>query len=307
MTQPVVLNDLVVIHVSGQDATEFLQSQLTQDLDIPGQDKAALAAYCTPKGRVLASMVIIPASAAENGWLLVTRADNADTLISRLRMFVLRAKVEISLTDLHVTGHKQAMADTPATPAWQAHHGDAVYSITLPSSDATASKRWWTLSADKPQTAMDSNEARQAWWADDIAAGLPWVQQDNREVYLAQTLNLDLLEAVSFTKGCYPGQEVVARSHYRGVIKRRAAYGTAPIQDIEQGHVLIGKDIFDAQRPKNPCGRIINAAITNNTLHVLMETQLADLENKADFRLGSPEGAAITVQLLPYPLVAQSE
>src|SRR3546814_3190939 len=90
-------------------------------------------------------------------------------------------------------------------------------------------QRWWLITdeSDPAPSLPAGNTAR--WQADDIAAGLPWVQAATQDLFIPQTLNLDLIDGVSFTKGCYPGQEVVARSHYRGTVKRRTAYGV--VQD----------------------------------------------------------------------------
>src|SRR5690606_761075 len=125
---------------------------------------------------------------------------------------------------------------------------------------------------------------------------LPWVQAATQDLFIPQTLNLDLLGGVNFSKGCYPGQEVVARSHYRGTVKRRMAHAVSEAYSGTEAAALAGVDTFDGKQPDAPCGRIVNAAMdTNGALHVLMEVQLADLET-ADFRLGSPTGPALQVR-----------
>src|SRR5690606_22708266 len=137
--------------------------------------------------------------------------------------------------------------------------------------------------------------ACQRWHAADIAAGLPWVQTATQDVFIPQTLNLDLIDGVSFTKGCYPGQEVVARSHYRGTVKRRMAYGLIQAPGGIDAGTLPGTDTYNANDPGNPCGRIVNAAQAGESIHVLMEVQLADLGH-ADFRLGQPAGPVIAIK-----------
>jgi folate-binding protein YgfZ len=121
-----------------------------------------------------------------------------------------------------------------------------------------------------------------------------------QDVFIPQTLNLDLIDGVSFTKGCYPGQEVVARSHYRGTVKRRMAYGTVNETPSQPAASLPGIDIFDANKPNSPCGRVINSAQAQQ-IHLLLEIQLSDLES-ADFRLGEVDGPAITLHALPYAI-----
>src|SRR5690606_13248969 len=100
-------------------------------------------------------------------------------------------------------------------------------------------------------------------------------------------------------KGCYPGQEVVARSHYRGTIKRRMAYGIARV-DAAAG-ALAGSDIFDAARPESPSGRVVNAAVHQGETHLLIEVHLADL-GTAEYRLGAVDGPPIGIQPLPYAI-----
>src|SRR5690606_20265238 len=115
---------------------------------------------------------------------------------------------------------------------------------------------------------------------------------------------LDLINGISFTKGCYPGQEVVARSHYRGTVKRRMAYGTAQVA-TDAVESLTGQDVFDANgtHPDTPTGRIINAAQDGVTTHLLIEVKLADMTNAA-YRLCEPNGPAVTLEALPYDIQA---
>src|SRR5690606_20468615 len=130
------------------------------------------------------------------------------------------------------------------------------------------------------------------WHAADLAAGLPWIGAQTQDLFIPQTVNLDLIEGVSFSKGCYPGQEVVARSHYRGTVKRRMALGTlsAAVPAAEPG-----ADIYDARQAGEPCGRIVDAAERT----VLFEAPLDAVEG-GDLRLGAPDGPAIAPRALPY-------
>lgn len=302
----VSLTNLTVLSVSGPDAASFLQSQFTQDMSNADPQRALLAAYCSPRGRVLATMVVVPPAEADNAFLLLVRTDIADTLAKRLRMFVLRADVQVEQLDWQVTGGwHHAPRDTDA---WHVTRTHSACRITAPDGAQADISRYWVLASEATESRPDTT-ALQKWHADDMAAGLPWVGADNQEVYLAQTLNLDLLGAVSFTKGCYPGQEVIARSHYRGVVKRRTAYGVvAPDQDtsLPEPTTLVGTDTWNAAAPKSPCGRVINAAQTESGLHVLIEVQLRDLPD-ADFRLGQADGPGIRLQPLPYDIVEPSD
>ncbi|HEY9281538.1 MAG TPA: folate-binding protein [Eoetvoesiella sp.] len=161
-----------------------------------------------------------------------------------------------------------------------------------------------TLSAPAPISTLEHTDYNAQWQSADIAAGLPWVVAATQDVFIPQTLNLDLIDGVSFSKGCYPGQEVVARSHYRGTVKRRMAYGIISEVPAQPAQTLPGVDIFNAHNPNSPCGRVINAAQTHQT-HVLLEVQLSDLDS-ADFRLGQADGPPIAIHALPYPITVSS-
>lgn len=296
------LTDLAVIALTGADATSFLQSQLTQDVDALGPDRAAVAGYCTARGRLLASMIVVQKGPdPSDGWLLLTKADAALSFGQRLRMFVLRAKVDVTISEAVVVGVR---SEDTAPPYGVVRHDNQIW-ISAPVRDKAPSARWWLIDmapSDKhpADTGGQTPETKlQAWQADDMAAGLPWIQAATQEAFIPQTVNMDLINGISFTKGCYPGQEVVARSHYRGTIKRRMAYATGPSVPADSVQGLVGTDTFDTNRPGRPCGRVINAAVADNILHVLMEVQLADLDG-ADFRLETDTGPAVTIADLPY-------
>lgn len=315
-----LLHDLSVIQIEGADAATFLHSQLTHDIAqlTPGQ--ARLAGYCTAKGRLLASVVVWRGSQADTLFALV-KADLAADLVKRLSMFVLRAKAALRITDLPVYGISMARGTNLQTgltsilgaaaaqlDPGQLPHIPSPYSTTVstqstwiaaPSAD-TGVNRWWVV-GETPAAAPENLAPIAHWQAADIAAGLPWVLAATQDTFIPQTLNLDLIDGVSFTKGCYPGQEIVARSHYRGTVKRRMAYGLG--HGIAPDASLEGTDIYDAARPASPCGRVINAATAGDYTHFLLEVQLADLES-ASFRLGSAEGPAIEIQALPYGITA---
>lgn len=335
------LTDLAVIDISGADAASFLHGQLTHDITGLTRDRAHLAGYCTAKGRLLGTMVIWQMPDAETpAFRALIKADIADAVAKRLSMFVLRAKVTLSVSRPLILGADlkgpngnelakrkgpesatvdpalvASAADLPSAPApWTVVHSSVGVWIAAPGTQANGT-RWWLITPEPASERSAAASKDMAFWqGGDIAAGLPWVESATQDVFIPQTLNLDLIDGVSFTKGCYPGQEVVARSHYRGTVKRRMAYGV--IQDATNVDVaaLPGTDTYDALKPDNPCGRIVNAAAagpdgpasgTAGLVHVLMEVQLADLET-ADFRLHGPDGPAIALRALPYEILTSS-
>lgn len=321
MTEPlentaIPLEQLAVIEISGADAATFLHGQLTHDIAQLPPGLACLAGYCTAKGRLLASLVVWRAPQSEPpAFHALIAKDIAETVVKRLSMFVLRAKAKLAVTTLPVQGivlrrdeakqAEQALeragiagASLPSDPSpYTVVHLPDAACIAAPSADAGAA-RWWIV-GKAGAAAQPGAEA--LWRAADIAAGLPWIVAATQDTFIPQTLNLDLIDGVSFTKGCYPGQEVVARSHYRGTIKRRMAHGL--IEPAPASEPLPGADIYDARQPESPCGRVINAASTETGCHLLLEVQLADLDS-ADFRLETAEGATIRIQPLPYSIAA---
>ncbi len=302
------LPGLRVLAASGEDTLTFLHGQLTQDVTGLPPDAARFAGYCTAKGRLLATLVMWRGQ--PEGWRALVRADLADSLLKRLSMFVLRAKVKFSLAELAVAGISAQAEDIPALA--KAAGGElpaAPWGLAeLPSGTWIAApgdqRRWWWIASPEQVASHGAALAaglsqgdEQSWQAADLAAGLPWISAATQDLFIPQTVNLELIDGVSFTKGCYPGQEVVARSHYRGTVKRRMALGTSALPAP-----ALGTDVYDAaQAGDEPVGRVVDAAGTGEQAWLLFETTLAALP--ADqLRVGAPDGPAITLQALPYAI-----
>ncbi|OAM16796.1 tRNA-modifying protein [Eikenella corrodens] len=205
-----------VTEVSGADAAEFLHSQLSNHiLDLqPGE--ACFATYNSPRGRVLANMLVLRRA---DRFLLVMAADLLDATIKRLRMFVLRSKT-VFHTDSAWQVYGQSGADTGADAAalkFAAEEDDNGL-ITL----ALAGGNCILLST-APLPDADHPAAAEAWQAAEILQGRPWISQPTAESCVAQMLNQHLLGGVHFKKGCYPGQEIIARAQYRGQVRRGMA------------------------------------------------------------------------------------
>lgn len=310
------LDDLAVFTASGADALSFLHGQLTQDVTGLPADAARLAGYCTAKGRLLATLVMWRgAGDAQDApeFYGMVRQDLSQALIKRLSMFVLRAKVKLADAPLHVAGVQatpdqaaalQAVAGALPRATWQRADLPSGTWIVAPSADDRL--RWWWIASDAQ---LEQSAAlvqalglapAQQWQAADLAAGIPWIAAATQDVFIPQTVNLDLIQGVSFTKGCYPGQEVVARSHYRGTVKRRMAFGTIADADL-QGATLTGVDVFDAAQPGEAVGRVVQAASDGGVVSVLFETTLAALP-EGDLRVASADGPRIAAAPLPYSI-----
>lgn len=224
------LDDLALIAARGPDARKFLHGQLSQDVLGLAADRVALAGFHNPQGRALAILRLVPL--AEDALLLVLPAELAATVTQRLRRFVLRAK--LTLEDASAQWLRVGLAGPAATAALAAA-GLAVESPVIGAlarrpgclawRHALAPERFIVLAEAATGLPVDwpapQADAARDWQAADVASGLPQVHAATSEAFVAQMLNLDALDGVSFTKGCYTGQEVIARAHYRGRVKRR--------------------------------------------------------------------------------------
>lgn len=290
------LPDLCVLQFQGADAVSFLHAQVSNDLEHLAADQACIAAYCTAKGRSLATMVLWREQ-DETVFALVRR-DLSEALIKRLRMFVLRSKVTISLAELQVYG----VADSsPAQAVWSVQRDGTDTLIQAPG-ELNGLRRFWRVSPLQ-DAAAQASEGR--WESADILAGLPWIGAVTQDLFIPQTLNLDLIGGINFKKGCYPGQEVVARSHYRGTIKRRMMAARTAVLDTAP-QVQEGSDVFLRSNTDTSAELVAAARIINQTWlaeqqrsYVLMEVVLADLE-QGQFQL--EQGQALELQPLPYAL-----
>ena len=290
------LPDLCVLQFQGADAVSFLHAQVSNDLEHLAADQACIAAYCSAKGRSLATMVLWREQ-DETVFALVRR-DLSEALIKRLRMFVLRSKVTISLSELQVYG----VADSsPAQAVWSLRCDGTDTLIQAPG-ELNGSSRFWRVSPLQ-DTAAQASEG--CWESADILAGLPWIGAATQDLFIPQTLNLDLIGGINFKKGCYPGQEVVARSHYRGTIKRRMMAARTAVLDTAP-QVQEGSDVFLRSNTDTSAELVAAARIINQTWlaeqqrsYILMEVVLADLE-QGQFQL--EQGQALELQPLPYAL-----
>jgi tRNA-modifying protein YgfZ len=220
VSQPFPMSSLEALAVTGPDARIFLQGQLSSDINEVTGNRGQLSAWHDPKGRVLAIFRILP---WPDGFLLVMQAELAPAIEKRMRMYVLRAKVQLQ------AGVPVRALDAEGAAAWFAGGGVALEETPLSAvlAEGFSALRmpgacgWLVAGVGAPETPCNP-AGTDAWAVAEIAAGVPEVYPATSGQFVAQMLNLDRLGAVSFTKGCYPGQEVVARAHHLGRVKRRA-------------------------------------------------------------------------------------
>ena len=313
------LPDYSVLRVTGPDAVAFLHSQLTNDLAGLADQRAQINGYCTPKGRLLATAITW--RLMESIRLLVPSPE-ATGLASRLRKYVMRAKVSVEIEDnTAVIGIAQRAAEahdvcgiSPQAPMCAAALGDrslvglepvvvngrsfARHLLMLPGHELTES--WKTLGQ------FLSSASTSDWRWLEVLSGQPRIVGRAVEQFVPQMINLERVEGVNFKKGCYPGQEVVARSQYLGKLKRRMFLATTHGADC-----VPGSDVF-ASGQTEPVGQVVLGAPVpqfegspRDANVVLFEASREIVDehlDQAGLHLDAPNGRTLSGLPLPYAL-----
>jgi folate-binding protein YgfZ len=297
------LPHLGIIRAAGADAASFLHNQLTNDVLLMKDGQCRLAAFCNAKGRMQASFVVYKCSAEEV--LLICRQDLLAQTVKRLSMFVLRAKAKLSdATDefqlLGLAGDAVVQTLRHATPVvpstlepWQRHALGNADVLTLYPALGQARAFW--LAPKDVAAPTGAPLSAELWQVGEVMSGIAWVELATFEAFVPQMLNYESVDGVNFKKGCYPGQEVVARSQFRGTLKRRAfiVQSAAPM--------AAGQEVFSSADAKQPCGLVAQTA-TDGANHVaVVELQLSATENTT-LHLGVANGPALSLLPLPYAL-----
>ncbi len=316
------LNDWSCISVIGPDAVDFLQNQLTNSVKSIANTPAAsialphqqnrFAGYCSAKGRLMANFWIMRQDSPVNNesnesqpaFYLFISKDLAASLAKRLSMFVLRSKVKVlDLTEsMTVYGYAtESNASTEEFKKMTSMVGVLTAELTAVNINQVQTKRY-LMAAPKNQVMGDGlDEALQAWNWLEIQSAIPRITQATFEQFVPQMINMESLKGIDFQKGCYPGQEVVARSQYRGTIKRRLQVAHLN----HQANILPGTEIFHSDDPSQPCGMVILAAphpLVSDRFDVQVECKLEALQT-GSVHLGSATGPALSFSALPYPLI----
>lgn len=296
------LGQFTTLRVSGPDAQSFLQNLLSNDIRNVSATQAQLSSFNTAKGRMLATFLIWRDA---DDYLLQLPATLSEALRKKLSMYVLRAKVKITdasneIISLGLSGSQQILPEgcLELPPLGVSHStelgcsiirlGDARFQLnTTPEQAKTL---WQTLAGEAKPVGS------RCWDWLNIRAGTPVIQPETQEQFVPQMANLDLIGGINFKKGCYPGQEIVARMHYLGKLKRRMYL--AHVESV----ALPGDELFSAEMEGQACGMIANAApAPGGGYDVLAVVQIASRDTHA-VHLGSLQGPALIFESLPYPL-----
>jgi len=306
------LPHLGLIAVAGADAATFLQGQLSNDLNAVTETRSQLSAWCNAKGRVLALLRI---SLHAGTYYLQLPRDQLEFTLQRLRMYVLRAQV--TLTDVSATQIQLGLSG-PDAEALLTH----TLGVSPPTTDNSVASTpleqghvsVLTLPGDQPRFAIIASaaaaQALQQQWATmatpadsdlwsllDIRAGLPHLHSTTQDLFIPQMLNLDLIGALSFTKGCYPGQEIIARTHHLGAVKRRMYYAYACTVAIPAP----GTALYTPHSGQAIGQVIAAAACSAEAVELLAVLPTADATNQPVY-LHNLNGPLLQFLALPYTL-----
>jgi folate-binding protein YgfZ len=296
-----------LIEVAGKDAGAFLAAQFTSDIPKVSDKLSQLSAWCTPKGRVLAVFRVFRRSSA---YYLMLPMALLEAIVRRLRMYILRSEVTVNdasslLARTGLAGSDLAsrlgetFIELPAEPhacVQQENHtvlrvpGFPPRFIVI--NETEAARKLW-LDLQRHVTPVGAG----AWALLDIMAGIPIITPKISEQFLPQMLNLEALGGLSFTKGCYPGQEVITRLKYRGQLKRRLYLGLAETDHIPQP----GDDLFcQGSGETQNVGKVVSAELHPDGGVALLAVIEISATDQGHLRLYAPVGPAVMLQPLPY-------
>ena len=303
------LTPLAAMRVAGPDAAAFLQGQFTSDVAALAADTAQYSAWCSPKGRMLANFLLLRTEATT--FELLLPASMIDAVRKRLTMFVLRSKLTIEDTSgesvrigvggpTATTVLRTASIDAPAR--FQCHTLGGGLIVAVPGGRYMAlmqpafAEQFWDRVAS---AARPAGFPVWQWLA--IRAGIPIVTAATSDRLVPQMANWDALDGVSFRKGCYTGQEIVARTQYLGRLKERTVL--AHVDGPPPGP---GEKLYSPAFGEQSCGTVLNAAASpGGGSDLVAALQIAAMQS-GDVRIGSADGTAMTLLPLPYPLPGAS-
>jgi hypothetical protein len=302
--------DFTLIRARGEEALEFLNAQLSNDIQLVDASRSQIASWCSPKGRML---VILRIFRRGEDYFLHFPAGLRETVLKRLRMYVLRAKVTFEHADseLRVFGLSGPNAENmlresagfaPSNVDGSETRGEITvirvagplprFEIIAPPTVATG--LWEKLK----RSAIPVGPPLWAWL--DIMAGMPRVLPETSEAFVPQMANLEVIGGVNFKKGCYPGQEIVARMQYLGNLKQRM-YRAHVDGDIAPRP---GESIYAPNFPGQSAGTVVDAQASPQSGFDLLAVIQIGSATAGELHLGSNTGPRITVEPLPYSIPA---
>lgn len=286
-----VLSRWGVICVQGEDAAQFLHTQLSNSIkDLP-ENKVRLAAFCNAKGRILGTFLIVRRG---EQYFLICPSNTIASLSKRLGMFILRSKCKaVDASQLWRLRFVQAVegligSTHPMSAQWgqdgacilalRPHNGGTPGLVLSPVNEASLE--------DTPPLSSEDDQFELALQQ----LGIAFVSAETVEMFIPQAINFDLVGGVNFEKGCYPGQEIVARSHYLGKSKRRA-FGAV----LTGGEAIrAGMDVWLAGKTNEPIGNVITAVHIGGHTHLMVDCSLEEAQNpESEFTINTSDKTLI--------------
>ncbi len=307
------LSHYAVLAVQGEDTVEFLQGQLTNDVSKVDDQHSQLNAYCNNKGRMLANFRVFSSAGT---FFITLPQELAETVLNRLQQYVLRAQVAMgdvsdSLLRIGVYGEQATAAleahlgVLPASSDDVAQYDNAIaircageHRFELYATPQHMPEHWQVLSA--AASAVGAGH----WELLNIRAGIPVITTATSEAFVPQMANLELVNGVSFTKGCYTGQEIVARMHYLGKLKQRMYH-----INIDSKTVPAAGETLSAENAKatQEVGTIISAQLAENNQVEALAVIQNSYAREGKLKLGSPDGPDVSVLELPYAIESEEQ
>ena len=308
------LSQLGLLRFSGEDAASFLQGQLSNDINILDGAHSQLSSYCSPKGRILASLRIF--RHADDFYLLIP-ADTLAATQKRLQMYIMMSKVTIEdlseqTVRIGLSGHavdkalKQCSISLPANQNGYIQQNET-YILNVGSSNnryivisnATNAQSLWESASN-----VLAMKGYHSWHYMDIKEGIPSIVAANVDAFVPQMINLHAINGVSFSKGCYPGQEIVARMHFLGKLKRRmyrasvqAEQAPKPADSLFSGNSSSGQGAGQV---------VMSAALADGRYEMLAVIQIAAVE-AGSIQLHDEKGPELEIKDIPYPVPLERE
>lgn len=290
------LSHLGVLRVQGEDAARFLHSQLSQDFASLDMQQARLAAFLSAKGRMQASFIGFKRSA--NELLLLCSRDLLAPTLDRLSMFVLRAKARLTDASAEfalfgLAGDALTAAGGPQSAWTRSDIGAAALLHLYPAEGQP--RALWAVPVSGPAPAGAALDTTLWLWSE-VRSGVATLSQPLVDAFVPQMLNYESVGGVDFKKGCYPGQEVVARSQFRGTLKRRAYIAHA------SADVAVAAEVFATSDLGQPCGTVVQAApAPGGGVDAIVCLQTAAAQGA--LQVGTANAVPLTLAPLPYALL----
>ncbi len=295
------ISKLSILSVNGSDSTRFLQGQSTCNIDEVTESNGSFGAFCTPKGRAICTFFIIR---QKDSFLLILPSELMEKVTKRLQLYILRSDVKLNriseeycLLGLNSEASSALGLELPEAQYAAACKNNMII-IRFPGSQPRfvvmgtpqeAMDLWTDLTENHKFGAANSSD----WLLQDLISGIPWLNSKTSEEFIPQMINLDQLNGISFNKGCYTGQEIVARTHYLGKSKRQMFLA----ETIFDGPIDPGANIIDDETNQaQNVGQVLAACRQHNRVQMLIVMQIANaaspklrLENQNQIKISLSE------------------